>query len=197
MSEIAAHSDRVTAGDVSPDGRLVITGSRNGTLKLWDVQTQALMQHTDLESEICACFFLLDGESLVTATTDGHLRLYNAPELDFSTELATGLTVHSAALAPTGEQLALGCGDGRVHFVAIDGTAEVPLLVRVTQTERRTASPLQRLLGRSKLTSAWVCKCPLCRQTFELSKGTPGQPAPCPHCRRKLRVGAVAVAAQT
>ncbi len=196
IRDLAAHAERVTAGDVSPNGQLAATGARDGGLRLWDVQSGEPGERTDREAELRCCFFLLDGESLVTVDAKGRVVLHALPSLEVLAELETGWSVQCGALAPGGGQLSLGCGDGVVRFVAIDGTEEAPLLVKVSLTERHTANAFQRMLGRSRVVSAFSCKCPVCRRQFELPHGAPGQPAPCPHCRRKLRVSTVAFARQ-
>jgi hypothetical protein len=122
--------------------------------------------------------------------------LHSLPGLEVIAQLETGLKVQCGALAPHGGQLALGCGDGLVRFLSIEGVEQAPLVVKVTQSERRTASTFQRLLGRATVTPAFHCICPVCQQSFELPSGHPGHAAPCPSCHRPLRVGTVALAEQ-
>jgi WD40 repeat protein len=191
LPPIKAHKDRVNAAAVSPDGRWVAAGSRDGILKVWDLATERPMASVQLPREIRACFFLLDGASLVAIDQVGRVSMFTLPDLGEAEALLTGLAVHCAQLAPSGQQIALGCGDGQVHVVAVDGLEEVPLVVTPTQTSRRVATPLQRLLGTSTLKQAFRCTCPACRKSFELSKADPDQPARCPSCRRGLRIGTV------
>jgi WD40 repeat protein len=188
---IKAHKDRVNAAAVSPDGRWMAAGSRDGILKLWDLATELPMASVQLPREIRACFFLLDGQSLVIVDQIGRVAMFTLPDLGEAEALLTGLTVQCAQLAPSGQQIALGCGDGRVHVVAVDGLEEVPLVVTPTQTSRRVATPLQRLLGTSTVKQAFRCTCPVCRKSFELPKADPDQAAFCPSCRRGLRMSTV------
>jgi WD40 repeat protein len=191
LPPIKAHKDRVNAAAVSPDGRWIAAGSRDGILKVWDLATERPMASVQMPREICACFFLLDGESLVAVDQIGRVAIFNLPNLGEAEALLTGLSVQSAHLAPSGQQIALGCGDGRVHVVAVEGLEEVPLVVTPTQTSRRVATALQRLFGTSTLKQAFRCTCPVCRKSFELPKADPDQPAHCPSCRRGLRIGTV------
>ena len=105
----------------------------------------------------------------VAVDAGGHLTLHSLPELEVQADLQTDLLVQCAALAPSGDRIALGCSDGAVRLVAIEGFDAAPILVTATRTSKRTATRLQRLLGRSRVTHAYRCTCPSCRQSFELA----------------------------
>jgi WD40 repeat protein len=195
LALLPSHEDRLTAGAVSPDGQWVATGSRDQSLKLWNLSTQAETASVSLEAEIRACLFLLDGEHLIAADAQGQLSLHALPDLGLCDTLQTGLRLQCAELSPTGGQVVVGCETGDVRFVAVEGFDRAPLAVTATRTSRRTATALQRFFGRSRLTEAYRCTCPVCRETFEL-ESNPSQPQPCPSCRRSLRIRAVAACAQ-
>jgi WD40 repeat protein len=188
LPPIKAHYDRVTTAAVSPDGYWIAAGSRDGILKVWDLATERPVASVQMPREICACFFLLDGESLVAVDQAGRVAIYKLPNLEEAEALLTGLGVQCAQLAPSGQQIALGGSDGRVHVVAVEGLEQVPLVVRPTQTSRRVATPLQRLLGTSTLKHTFSFTCPACRKSFELPKADPGQTTLCPFCHRLLRI---------
>jgi WD40 repeat protein len=188
---LAGHQDRVTTAAISPDGQYAASGSRDGVLKLWDLGRLRELQSLPTTTEVRACFFLLDGASLVTVDMHGRLLLHTVPELNLSAALTTRLAVQCADLDAAGSRIALGCGDGRVYFVSVDGFDEAPLVVTPTQVSRRTATTLQRLLGQSTLKHAYSCTCPVCRHAFEVPKAPPGHPAACPGCRRRLRLSSV------
>ena len=185
------HADRVTAAAISPDGARVVSASRDRILKLWDLKTEAEPESLALPGEVRRCFFTIHGQSVGTVETSGRVRLYALPSLEVEAELTTDIQVECAELAPLGGQIALGAADGRVYFVSVEGLDGVPLPVTVTQSSRRTAGPIRRLFGKSRLTHSYHCTCPACRQQVELADKDPDRPAPCPHCRRQLRVSAV------
>src|SRR5207248_28266 len=81
LPAIKAHNDRVNAASVSPDGRWIAAGSRDGILKVWDVATERAMASVQMPREIRACFFLLDGESLVAVDQVGRVAMYTGPNL--------------------------------------------------------------------------------------------------------------------
>jgi WD40 repeat protein len=190
------HIDRVVAGAISSDGSWALSGSRDGMVKLWNLKTAAEAASVHLDAEIRGCFFLLDGQSFGLVDAAGNIRLCVLPALESVHELATRLPVQCCDLAPSGGQIALGCADGNVRFVTIDGFDRAPLGVTATQTSRRTATRLQRLFGKSRLVDVFNCTCPACRQEFELPTADPSYKAPCPHCRRHVRVSTVVAAEQ-
>jgi WD40 repeat protein len=182
------HLDRVTAGAVSHDGRWFASGGRDGLLKLWDLKAGTEAACVSRGAELSACLFLLDGESLVAVDGRGQLSLHTLPALEKCAEGYAGAPVLCAQRAPSGEQLALGCADGLVRFVRIDGLDTTPLTATAARAYRPPTSLFQRLLGRGQPTAYYVCTCPACGRSFELSSPTINLPAPCPGCRRPLRV---------
>jgi WD40 repeat protein len=187
LGTLAGHRDRVTTAAVSPDGRWAASGSRAGEVVLWDLESQQGVANLEGPTEVRGCFFLLDGASLLVVDAEGRLTLLSVPELGLQSQLATRYPVQCGELAPGGGQVALGCGDGQVRFVAVDGLEDHPLVVTARQTTRRTASRWQRLFGYSRETCVFECTCPTCRRPVEQREKLPSEPTPCPHCRRPLR----------
>jgi hypothetical protein len=173
---------------VAPDGFWAASGARDHVVALWDLQTRQRVASRCLAGEIRACRFLLNGESVVTVDAGGRIALHGLPDLREQTELDTGFPVQCAELSPLGDCLALGCSDGRVRRVAIEGLEKAPIVVTLTQTTRPVRGRLQRWLGGKQFQKAYSCTCPVCRESFDLREGGPGQPASCPRCRRTLRL---------
>jgi WD40 repeat protein len=190
-AKFAGHMDRVSAGAIAPDNNWAATGSRDRILKLWNLQNERAERSACLGGEVRACFFLLDGESLVSVDANGRIVLHSVPELVELQELPTRLSVNCAELAPTGDLLVLGCADGRVRFVMIDGMENTSLTVTPTQTVKQMRSGLRRFFGGPRDEQAYSCTCPNCRHSFDLKNGEPGKSASCPRCRRSLRVSRV------
>jgi WD40 repeat protein len=191
LNTLSGHTDRVTTAAVSPDGNWVVSGARDGTIKVWDLKAEREAGSLDGDGEIRSCFFLLHGKSFGTVEAKGRLRIYSPSALKPELELKTNLSVECAELAPSGEQIALGCGDGRVYFVAIEGMDQVPLSVLLAPKTERTATAIQKLFGRSSLKKTYHGTCPACHQAIVLPASDPSRPVPCPKCQRHLRIRAV------
>jgi hypothetical protein len=185
---LKAHKDRVVWASVSADSLWAASAGRDGQLKLWDLTTQAQAGAVKL-GEPRACFFLLDAASLVSVDARGGMQLLSVPGLEVQAELDLGVGVLCGDLAPSGEQVALGAEDGRVHFVGVEGLEEAPLVVTATQSVRPGGSVLGRLLGKPKRIHAYQYTCPSCRHAGEMA--TPSRETfACPKCRRPLRMDA-------
>lgn len=75
-----AHGNGIRALDVSSDGRLMVTGSYDLTIRLWDTGTHALL-HTLIghEAPVRCVAFSPDGKTLASASWDGTVRLWGVP----------------------------------------------------------------------------------------------------------------------
>jgi WD40 repeat protein len=118
LMTLAGHTDAVGECEFSPDGRRIVSASRDRTLKLWDVQTGAelatLAGHT---REVIACAFSPDGTGIVSASGDRTLKLWDAQT---GAELATlaGHTgsVAACAFSPDGRRLVSASGDNTLKL---------------------------------------------------------------------------------
>ncbi|MBN2449284.1 MAG: hypothetical protein JXR77_02780, partial [Lentisphaeria bacterium] len=70
---LVGHSDEVWSVSVSPDGRRAVSGSRDGTLRLWDLGTGACLAVYHAGAEVDSVVFSPDGRRIVCGTLDGQL----------------------------------------------------------------------------------------------------------------------------
>jgi WD40 repeat protein len=194
--QLTGHEDRVLAGGVSPDGQWAASGARDGNIRLWDLRGGREAAKATVAAEVRSCLFPLDGQSLVVVDAAGRLTWHALPGLEVRGDLHTNLQVTCAELSPTGGQVSLGCHDGHVRLVALDGYDDAPLCVTVLQHMQKTATRLQRLFGRSRMAYSYQCTCPSCRHVFELPSGTSGQLSSCANCKRRLKVSGMIRAAR-
>jgi WD40 repeat protein len=77
------HTEAVTALTLSPDGKTLVTGSRDHSIRVWDVNTakviRTLQGHTD---EITSLTFSRDGSQLASASKDQNIRIWNLSSTD-------------------------------------------------------------------------------------------------------------------
>ena len=119
------HSGQVTSVDFNPDGGRIVSGSRDRTLKLWEVDTGGellltLEGHTDV---IWSVAFSPDGSMIASGSEDGTVRLWDASDGSQLHSL-TGHTqgVLSVAFHRDGNLIASGARDGTVRLWSINST---------------------------------------------------------------------------
>ena len=109
---LAGHSDGVHAVAFSPDGRWILSGSWDQTLKVWDAETGeemlTLRGHT---SGVCSAAFSPDGRRIISGSADDTVKIWNAStgENLLTLEWETA-GVMSVAYSPDGPRIVGGGG---------------------------------------------------------------------------------------
>jgi WD40 repeat protein len=78
------HSEQVNSVAFSPNGQVLATGSDDGNVKLWDVNsgkeilTLSSQDNKDLTSEITSVAFSSDGQLLASSSVDGYVTIWRS-----------------------------------------------------------------------------------------------------------------------
>ena len=76
---LTTHTDYVNSVAFSPDGRTLVSGSKDGIIRLWDTQTGILRQSlTGHTGSVSSVVFSSDGTSLASGSRDNTARLWDA-----------------------------------------------------------------------------------------------------------------------
>jgi WD40 repeat protein len=77
VGKVFQHQDWIRSATYSLDGTMILTGSGDGTARLWDVttgtQVGAAMEHSGM---VFAAAFSPDGKRIATGGQDGKVRLW-------------------------------------------------------------------------------------------------------------------------
>ncbi len=118
---LTGHTDYVRAVAVTPDGRQIVSGSSDNTVRVWDLATGTLVRtltgHTDgVTDGVEAVAVTPDGRQIVSGARDNTMRVW---------DLATGTlvrtltghtsTVWAVAVTPDGRQIVSGSWDNTVR----------------------------------------------------------------------------------
>lgn len=76
-SDGASHTNWIYDARWSPDGRLIATAGRDGSVRLWDVATGKTVRKIDIKGPVRAARFLGDGRSLVVAADAQPVRIFD------------------------------------------------------------------------------------------------------------------------
>ncbi|KAJ7927925.1 WD40 repeat-like protein [Mycena leptocephala] len=112
------HTDSVTSTAFSPDGARVVSGSHDGTVRIWNATTSAELRriqgHTDSVTSVA---FSPDGAHVVSGSHDMTVRIWDA-----TTGVKLGRmgghteSVMSAAFSPDGTRVVSGSSDNTVRI---------------------------------------------------------------------------------
>jgi WD40 repeat protein len=153
MRTLAGHAAPVCALALTPDGRHAISGSRDTTLRLWDIASGSLIRTLERHrAEVTGVAVSSDGRFAVSSSRDGTLRVWN---------LATRRTVRILDVGAGGLNAVAMVDHGPVAIAAADsGELSVWLIERGERVRalRGHAGPARYLAsardGRLVLSSA-------------------------------------------
>ncbi len=79
LRTFSGHTSSVTSVAFSPDGQYVLTGSADGTARLWDASSgESLRTFTGHTAWVSSVAFSPDGRYVLTGSKDGTARLWDA-----------------------------------------------------------------------------------------------------------------------
>ncbi len=121
---LMGHTGAVTAVAISLDGQMLASGSRDRTIRLWDLKTGKLLHtfagrslwssdgHGD---RISALVFSFDGMTLISSSADTTIKLWDLAQQQLSaTVTGQGWVVDAIALSPDYQLLVSGSADGTI-----------------------------------------------------------------------------------
>jgi WD40 repeat protein len=107
------HSEVILSHAISPDGRLLVSGSADSTIKLWDIATANLLAtlygHRDAVTSVA---FLPDGKSIISGSLDSTVRFWDVESRREGRVGNTGSSVLAVVYAPSINRLVTRQLDG-------------------------------------------------------------------------------------
>jgi tricorn protease-like protein len=118
------------------DGKKLVTGGRNGSVKVWDVTTgkEVPLEISGHSGLVLAVAFAPDAKTIASASGDNTIKIWNA-STGRLTHTLTGhdSTVYAIAYAPTGRHLVSGSWDRSVRIWDLDSGSQLAKLDGHTQ----------------------------------------------------------------
>lgn len=147
LKQFRGHKDSMYCAQLSPDGKLLATGSYDNTIKLWDVgsgsETRSLDGHNGAVFELA---FRPDGKVLASASGDRTVKLWDVAtgeRLDTLKESQKEL--YTLAFSPDGSRLAAAGVDNRIRVWQITPQAKEGTS-RLLTTQFAHEMPILRLV---------------------------------------------------
>ena len=69
--ELSGHSSAVSACAVSPDGRYIVSASRDQTLKVWEMESGECLTTLYLDGPLSGCAWHPDGQRIIASGARG------------------------------------------------------------------------------------------------------------------------------
>ena len=113
IATLEGHTEEVASVAFSPDGTLLASGSRDGTVKLWDVPTERQIA-TLPDKQPTSVAFSPDGKTLAVGTGrwDNTVELWDMATRERIATLGHGGFDKAVSFSPDGKTLAVGTWDG-------------------------------------------------------------------------------------
>ena len=120
-NRLEGHNGTVRAVSISPDGELIVTGSRDSTLRLWQRNGHCLAVLQGHEKLVRTVVFAPDGQSFVSGSWDSTIRIWSRSGEEQKILREHGDRVIQLAFSPEGDCFASASSDGTVKLWTSDG----------------------------------------------------------------------------
>ncbi|MFO0147398.1 MAG: NACHT and WD repeat domain-containing protein [Microcystis sp.] len=128
-NRLEGHKDFVTSVNFSPDGKTLVSVSRDNTIKLWNVETGEEIRTLKGHYGVQCVNFSPDGKTLVSGSWDNTIKLWN---VETGEEIRTlkghNGPVNSVNFSPDGKTLVSGSGDKTIKLWNVETGQEIRTL---------------------------------------------------------------------
>jgi WD40 repeat protein len=125
LALLVGHEGEVKSIAFDSEGRHLVTGSADGTAKIWDARGNLLADLEGLQGAIYSAVFAADGESIATAGRDGTARIWDLNGGHLATLQGHGNRVMSAVFSPDGEEVLTASWDSTARLWTKKGRTKV------------------------------------------------------------------------
>ena len=127
----------------SPDSKTIVSGYREGNIKLWDVQTgkelKTLRAGNGHKDHVLSVAFSPDGKWIVSGSTDNTIKLWDAQSGEELKTLTGHVDIRSVAVSPDGQTIASGGGNNSIKLWNVQTGKELKTLTGHTTNVRSVA----------------------------------------------------------
>ena len=117
----AGHNKLIHSVSFSPTGDAIATASNDGTVKLWDLQSNCLATFTGHKKSVNSVSFNPTGNAIATASSDKTAKLWDLHGKCLKTFTGHKKSVNSVSFNPTGNAIATASNDGTVKLWDLQG----------------------------------------------------------------------------
>jgi WD40 repeat protein len=120
-NRLESHNKGVTSVNFSPDGKLIITGSNDGTLKLWQANGELLktLKPSQTESSVNSVSFSPDGRFIASGNQEGLLTLWTA-DGKLLKNLKQEEPIYTLSFSPNSQMIVSAGRNGLIKLWTVD-----------------------------------------------------------------------------
>lgn len=109
LQRFTGHTDTIRSVAFSPDGKRIVSGSWDKTIRIWDVKAGTVIHRIEgLSDKIVAVTFTTDGNKIVSGGIDKTIRIWDANTGTQLKTIGAKGQVHTLSLSPDGQRLLTG-----------------------------------------------------------------------------------------
>ncbi|MBD2459528.1 AAA-like domain-containing protein [Oscillatoria sp. FACHB-1407] len=120
-NRLLGHQSEVNGVDFSPDGELIVSGSTDKTVKLWQQDGALLKTLVGHTAAVWTTMFSSDGELIASSSEDQTIKLWRRDGTLLKTLTGHTSTVWYTDFSPDGQLLASASADGTIKLWSRDG----------------------------------------------------------------------------
>ncbi|NEP01623.1 MAG: hypothetical protein F6K58_23795 [Symploca sp. SIO2E9] len=147
LNRLEGHSGSVTSLSFSSKGKLIVSGSEDKTVKLWNIEGSLLATLVGHNGSVTSVSFSPDGKLLASGSKDKTVKLWNIDGSLLATLESHRGSVTFVIFSPDGKLLASGSEDKTVKLWNCDGTLIKTLKDHQGSVKSISFSPDSKLLA--------------------------------------------------
>jgi WD40 repeat protein len=123
---LQGHTNTIMSVQFSPDGKKILTGSRDHTVRIWDGESGRELGKLEGHTQGVNCaHFSPDGKKIVTCAFDSTVRIWDVESRRELKKRDFKDPIFSARFSPDGKKIVTGCGDSTAKICIWDEELEI------------------------------------------------------------------------
>ncbi|WP_445635314.1 putative STAND NTPase 1 domain-containing protein [Nostoc sp. DSM 114161] len=119
---LEGHSDTVTSVSFSPDGKMVVSGSADGVVIIWNRNGKKIKDFKAHEKKITSLGFSPNSQSILSASEDKTLKLWSLEGKEIANFKGHKEEITCFSFSPDGQKVISGSQDKTLKIWKLDGT---------------------------------------------------------------------------